>query len=70
MFFKNWQFLLANYMYIIHQLESESISFLLGQRNGSEPDQFFSLTAFLPTHMCASSSNNDNLTARIKTNNA
>jgi hypothetical protein len=34
---------------IIHQLESESISFLLGQRNGFEPDQLFSLTAFLHT---------------------
>jgi hypothetical protein len=34
---------------IIHQLESDSISFLLGQRNGFEPDQLFSLTACLHT---------------------
>jgi hypothetical protein len=34
---------------IIPQLESESISILLGQRNGFEPDQLFSLTAFLHT---------------------
>jgi hypothetical protein len=34
---------------ILHQLESESISFLLGQCNGFEPDQLFSLTAFLHT---------------------
>jgi hypothetical protein len=34
---------------IVHQLESKSISFLLGQRNGFEPDQLFSLTAFLHT---------------------
>jgi hypothetical protein len=38
-----------SFLQIIHQLESESISFLLGQRNGFEPDQLFSLTAFLHT---------------------
>jgi hypothetical protein len=34
---------------VIHQLEFESISFLLGQRHTFEPDQLFSLTAFLHT---------------------
>jgi hypothetical protein len=42
-FFENWELSLQ----IFNQLESESISFLLGQCNGSEPDQLFSLTAFL-----------------------
>jgi hypothetical protein len=38
-----------------HQLESESISFLLGQRNGFEPDQLFILTAFLHAFVCTTS---------------
>jgi hypothetical protein len=37
MFFKKWEFVL--HLQIIYQLESESISFLLGQRNGFQPDQ-------------------------------
>jgi hypothetical protein len=57
---------------IFNQLASESISFLLGQRNGSESDQlFFSLTALLHTHVHKQYKNNDNLTAGITmTNNA
>jgi hypothetical protein len=35
--FKKWEFVL--HLQIIHQLESESISFLLGQCNGFQPDQ-------------------------------
>jgi hypothetical protein len=45
--FQKWEF--ALHLQIIHQLESETISFLLSQRNGFQPDQLFSLTAFLHT---------------------
>jgi hypothetical protein len=43
MFFKKWEFVLATLT------QPQPISFLLGQRNGFEPDQLFSLTALLHT---------------------
>jgi hypothetical protein len=44
-FSENWTLSLQ----IFNQLESESYSFFQGQRDGSEPDQVFMLTAFLHT---------------------
>jgi hypothetical protein len=53
---------------IIHQLESESILFLLGQRTGFQPDQLFSLTAFLHTFVYNQYKKNDSLTAGLTIN--
>jgi hypothetical protein len=64
MLFKNLEFVVP----IFHQLESESISFFLGQSSGSEPDQrLISVTAIVPYRCVQAVQNNNNLTAGITT---
>jgi hypothetical protein len=65
--FQKWEFVL--HLQIIHQLGSESISFLLGLRNGFQPDQSFQLNCSF-TYICVQPvQKKDCLTAGLTINN-